>query len=130
MLVMSRFDLRLVRAERSEHRIVIGLDVHRDDEHFQYFECWTSRSGDISFGDRQKLVAAAIAAVSDRIAGQLEPLMDPHAAIIVPMQPHPNPPVVGLGIADALLDLNAVSNGTRQASIVHTVEMPAKPTLV
>ncbi|MEO7371945.1 MAG: hypothetical protein ABI949_09155 [Ilumatobacteraceae bacterium] len=126
---MERFELKLVRAEREHHRIVIGLDVDRDGEHFQYFECWASRVGDIAFGDRQKLVAAAVAAVSDRVAGHLVPLADPREAIIVPIQSHPNPSFVGPAIADALLDLAADDGPDAGGPVVHTIDTPVKPTL-
>ena len=122
---LACFQLRLVRADRDRHRIVIGIGVYRDGEHFQYFECWASRIGDVPFADRQKLVAAAVKAVGDRLVCQIRPLSDPCDAIIVPIESHPTGEVLDSTIAAALLDLAVIGSGSFQPPTIRTMSLPA-----
>jgi hypothetical protein len=124
---VARFDLRLVCAERDNHRIVIGISVDRGGEPFQYFECWASRTGDVSFLDRQRLVAAAVNSVADRLVAHIQPLSNPTEAIIVPIESHPTRPVVSSLIAAALLDLTALNAGLLQPPTILTIEVPNWP---
>lgn len=129
MITKACYELRLVLANRDKHRIVIGIDVYLDSEQFQYFECWASRIGDVPFGDRQKLVAAAVKAVGDRLVGQIQPLADPGEAIIVPIESHPTGEVLGSMIAAALLDLAVLERDSFQPLTIHTIELPNRPVL-
>jgi hypothetical protein len=123
---MAHFEMQLVCAERDQHRIVIGIDVDRDGEQFQYFECWASRVGDVTFGDRQKLVAAAAKAVGDRLIAEIHPLPNPRDPIIVPIQSHPSGPVHSTQIATAVRDLDALNNGSLQPPTIHTIDLPCR----
>ena len=120
----ARFDLKLVSAERDHRRLSIGVDVNRNGEHFQYFECWTSRTGTVPFGDRQQLVAAATRTVSDRLASHIQPLADPNQAIILPIEPHPHGVAVGQAITAAILNLAVIHTGSLEAATIHTVDLP------
>lgn len=128
MITMACYELRLVKADREQHRIAIGIGVYLDGEQFQYFECWASRIGEVPFGDRQRLVAAAVSAVGDRLVGQIQPLADPGEAIIVPIESHPTG-AGGSMIAAALLDLAVLDRGSFQPITIHTVETPHRPEL-
>ena len=129
MITKARYELRLLGASRDRHRIVIGIGVYLDGEQFQYFKCWASRIGDVPFADRQRLVAAAVKAVGDRLVGQIQPLADPGEAIIVPIESHPTGEVVGSMIAAALLDLAVLDRDSFQPLTIHTVELSNRPVL-
>ena len=129
MITKACYELRLVRANRDKHRIVIGIGVYLDGEQFQYFECWASPIGDVPFADRRKLVAAAVKAVGDRLVGQIQPLADPGEAIIVPIESHPTGEVLGSMIAAALLDLAVLDRDSFQPLTIHTIELPNRPVL-
>lgn len=122
--LVARFDVRLNCAKRTYPRVVVGLDVERDGQHFQYFECWTSRNGEIAYGDWLKLVAAALAAVVDRLTGNIEALADPRVPIIVPIEAHPPTRLLDEAISDAVRDLFVASQTTIEPPIIHSVELP------
>jgi hypothetical protein len=124
---VALFDLRLVCAERDQQWIVIGIDVDRDSEQFQYFECWTSRTGDVSFNDRQRLVAAAVKAIGDRPVCDIQPLADSSEAIFVPLESHPTGPVLSSTIAAALIDLAAINRGSLEPPVIQTIERFDRP---